>query len=159
MRRHTVRALVLSTLLAGAVSAVAEDTAPPIPGGAVEHAGHHYLVFDEVEDLSWSGGKTHCESLGGYLTVVTSEAEAAFIAGLCDGRYLFLGASDAEEEGNWVWVDGSPWEYTFWMDGQPNNYGGTEDYLATYSKGRWVDVEASGDDFWMPTGYICEWSR
>ena len=49
------------------------------------------LVFDEVEDLSWNSGKAHCESLGGYLTVITSEPEAAFIAGLCDGRYMYLG--------------------------------------------------------------------
>ena len=43
------------------------------------------------------------------------------------------------------------------MEGQPNNYGGDENYLATYDGGEWVDVAVSGDDFWMPTGFICEW--
>ena len=85
------------------------------------------------------------------------EGAAEFIARLADGRYLFLGASDAGEEGTWVWIDGSPWEFTFWMSGQPNDYGGSEDYLATYDDGEWVDVEREGASFWMPTGYLCEW--
>ena len=45
------------------------------------------------------------------------------------------------------------------MKGQPNDYSGSEDYLATYDGGEWVDVDHSGAGFWMPTGYICEWDR
>jgi hypothetical protein len=45
------------------------------------------------------------------------------------------------------------------MDGQPNDYGGSEAFLATYDDGEWVDVEGKGEAFWMPTGFICEWSR
>jgi len=93
------------------------------------------------------------------LAVVTDEEEAAFVAGLCDGRYMYLGATDRDEEGTWTWVDGTPWDYTNWMDGQPNDYNGEEDYLATYDDGEWVDVSVSGSGFWMPTGFICEWSR
>jgi hypothetical protein len=43
------------------------------------------------------------------------------------------------------------------MAGQPNDYGGSEDYLATYDDGEWVDVEHEGRAFWMPTGFLCEW--
>ena len=45
------------------------------------------------------------------------------------------------------------------MDGQPNNYGEDEHYLATYDDGLWVDVAAVGDSFWMPIGCICEWDE
>ena len=89
---------------------------------------------------------------------MTSQKEAEFVAGLSDGRYLFLGGSDAEEEGHWQWVDGSPWEFTYWMQGQPNDYTGKENYLATYDDGEWVDVDHAGKSFWMPTGFLCEWS-
>jgi hypothetical protein len=41
--------------------------------------------------------------------------------------------------------------------GQPSNYGGNENYLATYAEGQWVDVADEGEGFWMPTGFICEW--
>jgi hypothetical protein len=146
--------LVLPLLLSVVVVA-----GEPIPDGAVEFGGHHYLLVDGVEDLSWDGARARCSALGGTLAVVTSEAEASFIAELCDGRYMYLGATDNESEGEWTWVDGTPWDFTHWMSGQPNDYGGTEDYLATYDEGRWVDVAGAGDGFWMPTGFICEWKR
>ena len=157
MPTRVLPALLAIALLPPASSA--DETLPPIPAAAVAFAGHHYLLVDEVEDLSWDGARERCDGLGATLAVVTSAAEAEFVAGLCDGRYMYLGATDRETEGQWRWVDGSPWEFTFWMDGQPNDYGGTEDFLATYGKGRWVDVDGSGDDFWMPTGFICEWAR
>ena len=125
--------------------------------GVEAFGGHHYLLVDDVEDLSWDKAKQQCEDWGAHLVVVTQAAEAAFIAKLCDERYMYLGASDAAEEGTWVWVDGSEWDFTHWHKGQPNDYAGGENYLATYDRGEWVDVDGSGDDFWMPTGYICEW--
>lgn len=155
---RAIAALAVLVLVACAAPSRAEEP-PPLPEGAVPFGGHHYLLVDEVEDLSWNGARASCAGMGGTLAVVTTAEEAAFIAQLCDGRYMYLGASDAATEGEWVWVDGSPWDYTNWMDGQPNDYGGDENYLATYGKGRWVDVAGSGDDFWMPTGYICEWPR
>ncbi len=118
-------------------------------------AGNWYAAFDE--DLSWQRCKERCEEMGGHLAVVTSTEEQEFIAELADWRYLYLGATDETEEGTWVWVTGESWDYVSWFDGQPNNYGGSENYLATYDGGDWVDVDAEGDDFWMPTGFICEW--
>jgi len=163
MNRHLPtpgRVVLVLTAACAFTAALASDAKPAAPpAGAAVHGGHHYLLVDEVEDLSWDSARTRCEQQGGHLAVVTDAEEAAFIAGLCDGRYMFLGASDADEEGRWSWVDGSDWEFTHWMKGQPNDYTGSEDYLATYDGGAWVDVDGSGDDFWMPTGYICEWDR
>ena len=153
----TICAALLALATAAAGTDGAADSA--LPADAVAFGGHHYELVDEVEALSWSGAKRSCEERGAHLAVVTDADEAAFIAALCDGRYMFLGASDAGTEGEWRWVDGSAWDYTNWMAGQPNDYSGAEDYLATYDDGAWVDVDAKGDDFWMPTGYICEWDR
>lgn len=165
MKRTTV-ALVLLSLALLLHSWAAEEPAevtppgpPEPPENAVEFGGHHYQLFDEVTELSWTMARKACENDGAHLAVVTSREEAEFIAGLCDGRYMFLGASDAEEEGRWSWVDGTPWDFTHWMQGQPNDYSGNENYLATYDDGEWVDVDHEGADFWMPTGYICEWDR
>ena len=130
-----------------------------IPDDAKEFGGHHYQLLDKVEALSWANSKSHCEKIGATLAVVTTREEADFIAELCDGRYMFLGASDEGTEGEWVWVDGTEWTFTHWMSGQPNDYSGKEDYLATYDDGEWVDVDGAGSEFWMPTGFICEWNR
>ncbi|MFP4353998.1 MAG: C-type lectin domain-containing protein [Phycisphaerae bacterium] len=128
-----------------------------LPAEASAFQGHHYQVFEM--DLTWHEAKAHCEKLGGHLAVIETEAEQLFIVDLADGRYLYLGATDEAEEGTWVWINGAQWDYTDWMSGQPNNYGGDEHYLATYDDGYWVDVAAEGSGFWMPIGFICEWDR
>ena len=159
MRFYHVALRFLLVLSATLVFGGTEETAPTVPETAVEHGGHHYLLVDEVEDLSWSKARQECADRGAHLAIITTEAEAKFIAELCDGRYMYLGASDEAAEGVWRWIDGSPWRFTRWMKGQPNDYSGSEDYLATYDDGEWVDVDAKGDGFWMPTGYICQWDR
>lgn len=129
------------------------------PEDAKEFNGHWYKVFEDPDQkLSWHEKKKLCEEKGGYLAVIETEEEQKFIAKLADDRYLSLGATDEVEEDKWVWVNGADFEYTAWMRGQPNNYA-EEDYLATYDDGEWVDVAGEGMDFWMPTGYICEWEK
>jgi hypothetical protein len=157
--RPAVLAVVLAVATAASLLVAGQDAKPPIPQGAVAFQGHHYLLVDEVEDLSWSLARDACADRGATLAVITTRDEAEFVAGLCDGRYMYLGATDEGEEGTWVWIDGSEWDFTYWMDGQPNDYDGHENYLATYDDGEWVDVDSEGAGFWMPTGYICEWDH
>lgn len=149
-------AIVLSVAGCGGGEVAPQAPARPHLIDAVEFNGHWYKVI-EVEGTSWHEQQDICESMGGYLCCIETPEEQEFIASLADSRYLSLGATDEEEEGEWQWVNGAPFEYTAWMSGQPNNYGEEEHYLATYDDGLWVDVASEGDDFWMPTGFICEW--
>ena len=126
-----------------------------IPADAVKFNGHAYKIF--AEKISWHEAKKKCEAMGGYLVCIETKAEQGFITKLAKGKYYYLGATDEKKEDEWQWVNGAPWKFTDWMAGQPNNYGGKEHYLATYDEGKWVDVAAEGDGFWMPIGYICEW--
>ena len=52
------------------------------------------------------------------------------------------------QEGNWVWLDGTPWDYEQWETDstiitgggpEPNNMGGNEHYLMLfyYGNGNW----------------------
>ncbi len=116
--------------------------------------GHRYKMV--VKKISWHDARKECEAAGGMLVCIETKEEQAFIARWANNRYLYLGATDEDEEDTWKWINGAPFEYTAWMDGQPNNYGEEEHYLATYDDGEWVDVAAEGGGFWMPTGYICE---
>ena len=126
-----------------------------VPIDAKRFRGHWYKAFDVK--LPWHQAKRKCEEMGGYLACIETKAEQDFITKLAEGRYLYLGATDEKRESDWRWINGSPWEFTAWMDGQPNNWGGDENFLATYDDGEWVDVAAKGAGFWMPTGYVCEW--
>ena len=48
--------------------------------------------------------------------------------------------------------------YTNWMDDQPNNYGGNQDYIAVYkSQGwQWGDTDFPYFHTYSNTCYICE---
>ena len=96
--------------------------------------------------ISWTDASFDAEARGGYLATITSAAENEFVFNLIDspaywstnqrGVYYgpWLGATqapDAEEPGSgWFWVTGEPFEYTNWLPGEPNEWGGLdEDYL------------------------------
>ena len=57
---------------------------------------------------------------------------------------VWLGGTDAANEGVWETVTGEPWVYSNWMSGEPNN-SGDEDYLELYSwgGGGWNDLPGS----------------
>jgi len=130
------------------------------PADAVPFNGHYYKVFEVTDpELTWRQKKALCERMGGYLAVIETPEEQAFIAKLANDRYLSLGASDQAVEGQWRWVNGAPWDETYWMEGQPNDYAAEEHFLATFDDGLWVDVAASGWDWWLPSGFICEWEE
>ena len=153
--RHLILPALLALCACGETRPATATSAHP--SDAVAFMGHWYKVFDDK--VSWHEAKTRCEQAGGRLVCIETEAEQRFIAKLAEGRYLYLGATDETEEGTYVWLNGAPFTYCCWMEGQPNNYGGDENYLATYDGGDWVDVANDGDGFWMPTGYICEWEH
>ena len=39
-----------------------------------------------------------------------------------DLDFVWLGGTDKIKEGTWSWTDGSPFEFTNWSRGEPNNW-------------------------------------
>ena len=57
------------------------------------------------------------------------------------GYGYFIGGSDIDTEGQWIWEDGSKFEYTHWTNGAPSNT--TNDdciYLFMNDNGYWDDI-------------------
>ena len=71
----------------------------------------------------------------------------------------FLGASDAEEEGQWKWLDGSAFDFMRWTEGEPNG-GSGENCLwmngTSVGQGGWGDISCSEDN---PGGlsFVCSY--
>jgi hypothetical protein len=38
--------------------------------------------------------------------------------------FTWIGANDLASEGTWVWSDGTPWDYSNWLPGEPNGWTG-----------------------------------
>ena len=102
------------------------------------------------EPRTWSAARSDCQSRGGDLAWITSEAENAKAYSLTGGNSTWLGLTDIQQEGRWLWADGTPISFTpssgegFRRD----NHAGNEDCAGFY-EGRWNTVNAGmWDDMW-----------
>ena len=87
--------------------------------------------------------------VGGHLVVINSQNEQNWLNatfGTGTNAQYWIGFTDVEQEGNWVWINGDPVIYTNWApDGQPD---GSGDYgWCGYSGARWDDHPEQGNNF------------
>jgi hypothetical protein len=130
----------------------------------------HYLFIHR--EMDWESARRHCESLDGHLPLVTSQEENDFLRDMLmretaggDGKEaIWLGASDARQEGNWKWIDGSPVTFNAWGPKQPNNKQQIEHYAVLWRGGK--NPNAAGDWSDQPLKSIqhrvfcvCEWDN
>lgn len=136
--------------------------------GTIVFSGNgHFYEFVYAPGVTWTQAKSMAESRTyngqqGYLVTITSAAENAFAAAKLNGQG-WIGASDAQQEGQWRWETGPEagtlfyvgqgnaggyavnGEYNNWAGGEPNDYPplGGEDYAHFLSDGRWNDYPHS----------------
>lgn len=122
-----------------------------------------YLLFENENDFNWVACKAYCEHLGGYLATITSEEEQSIVEDLIANgskRAYFLGGTDAESEGSWKWVTGEKFSYEYWLESQPDNNEGFENYLEIVRKDPAVsDTRNAWNDtgiYRSNIGFICE---
>uniref|UniRef100_A0A8C6UTB4 C-type lectin domain-containing protein n=1 Tax=Neogobius melanostomus TaxID=47308 RepID=A0A8C6UTB4_9GOBI len=144
--------LIVFLCLTGALLTAGDD---PLHNGCTmgwSRFGTRCFKFFNSEK-TWTMAEESCNNLGGNLASIHSDEENAFINGLINGP-AWLGGNDMDQEGVWMWTDGSPWDYTKWWDGEPNNAGGIEHSLMIHAYGpiatSWNDYPSS-----KKMGYIC----
>lgn len=131
------------------------------PDYEVTFQGHEYKLYNRA--LPWREAYKFCEQQGGHLITINSDDEQVFISKLISekatGSYLWLGATDSYEEGNWKWITGEKITYKNWADSEPNNYN-DEDYMSIYkNSGKWND---GMDIYYSDTkaySFICEFDE
>ncbi|CAL8329214.1 unnamed protein product [Lota lota] len=99
---------------------------------------------------NWNDSRKACRERGSDLIVVNSKEEQdLFLSG------FWLGLTDAEVEGTWKWVDGTPLTTAYWGHPQPDNNGPApnkeEDCVENYGMDGWNDASCLADRYW-----ICE---
>ncbi|KAL1503572.1 hypothetical protein AB1Y20_012050 [Prymnesium parvum] len=88
---------------------------PSAPSLSLERTPH---LFEEK--LTWAEARTHCQSLGGELPSIHSEHWNDVLYNLTGGETTWIGLSDIENEGDWVWSDGAGLGFTYWGVGEPD---------------------------------------
>jgi hypothetical protein len=140
---------------------------PSVCEGAA-YGGHGYMLCGGTSN--WDQARAGCQAQGMDLAVIGSAEENQFLFDWIskNRRQAFIGGTDVTTEGDWRWVDGTPfWSgaasgspvdsaYNNWVPGQPDNaasatYEGDCLYMSWGESGRW-------QDWWclQALDYVCE---
>ena len=116
--------------------------------------GHAYKKI-WCRDLN--DAKSSAAAEDAYLVVINDAAEQKWLSGIFDNYLYWIGLSDAEKEGQWVWENGEPLTYTNWGDKRsvPRSSLSPKEKnraVMTYVSGKWYAV-GPGDFFWSETQY------
>ncbi|WP_321504556.1 Ig-like domain-containing protein [Breoghania sp.] len=133
-------------------SEVLDFTMPPSAPDASwsEYNGHFYKLVGSR--MTWDEAYQAANAQGGYLVQITTYGENSFVHSLSyTVGEAWIGASDRAHEGHWRWIGGEEnnrsltSRYQGWASGEPNNYGGHEDYASIKSNGTWNDLPGTYD--------------
>jgi hypothetical protein len=104
--------------------------------------GHTYYL---LQPATWTASELEAVGLGGHLATIDDAAENAWVYTTFNGdaRTLWIGLTDQASEGTFVWISGSTSTYRNFNPGEPNNFGGDEDYVHMFTAptgGVWNDL-------------------
>ncbi|XP_053081759.1 C-type lectin domain family 4 member E isoform X2 [Acinonyx jubatus] len=80
--------------------------------------------------MSWASSVKNCSNMGAHLVVINTQEEQEFLFyAKPKRREFYIGLTDQVTEGQWQWVDGTPFteSLSFWDEGEPNNIVTVED--------------------------------
>ncbi|KAL0961973.1 hypothetical protein UPYG_G00334060 [Umbra pygmaea] len=98
----TQRTLTSNNLTCGRCKVCAE--------GWVFHGGKCY--FFSNEKMIWNKSRDQCVSKGGHLVIINSDEEQIFLFSRTKQQIYWIGMTDLETEGEWLWVDNTPLNQT-----------------------------------------------
>ncbi|XP_051997795.1 ladderlectin-like [Xyrauchen texanus] len=108
-----------------------------------------YKFFSPQVD--WITAEKNCQSRDSNLAPVRSQVENEFLLSLVPvSARCWIGGHDGVKDGQWLWSDGTTFDYTNWCSNEPS--GGT----ATCLEINWTNKRCWKDQlFSTPMGYIC----
>lgn len=117
------------------------DAAPNTPPGArcanyqLDFEGHKYRLIETA--MTWASAKATCELDGGYLLKFeTQDEDTATAFAISEQQEIWIGLSDLDQNGAYVWTDGSAVTYARW-DNPPPPAGNCIVKNTLVTNGRW----------------------
>ncbi|CAH1775812.1 unnamed protein product [Owenia fusiformis] len=126
------------------------------PTGWLQFGDQCYYFSDAL--FTWGEARSACQKRQGDLASAGTVSTRDFLTGVVTGsrfndRNFWFGATDEENEGVWVWSDGTPWDNSIanWSPGQPDNWQGQENCAHLNGDGQWNDQPC-----WNELHYVCQ---
>jgi hypothetical protein len=131
---------------------------PSNPCSSLSFGGSCYELFDSF--VPWDAAERQCVAWGGHLASIGSFGENAFLNGWpaelglndADGQGIWVGGSDAQQDGVFRWVDGTSFSFMGWAPGQPDDGAGVDCIeKRNDGAGQWYDRHCADS-----LRYMCE---
>ncbi|MCB1289501.1 MAG: hypothetical protein KDB47_17800, partial [Mycobacterium sp.] len=144
-----------------------------------------YYQYVASRNITWTNALAQAATktlngATGYLVTITTDSENQFIMFYVNASDIWIGASDAGNEGVWTWRNGpeagtqfwqggtpaqggyatEPYYYAAWAPNQPDNAGRAEHYGSTNFRGTlgaWNDLPLNGAN--LISGYLVEYTE
>jgi len=142
----TLKPVLISNILL-IVSSLA--VAQPVAQGTFNF--YTYIAVEAPNGITWSDAEANAIAMGGQLASITSAAQDQFIYSLVSseaslwareggnpngagiGPWIGGYRQPANPGGSFQWIDGAAFSYSNWANGEPNDFGGNENYIIFYS--------------------------
>ncbi|XP_026570308.1 mannose-binding protein-like [Pseudonaja textilis] len=118
--------------------------------GATTVGGKTFVFTGQTHNFA--SGKALCSNAGGALAVAMNVAENTALAAMAkrNGKQIYLGMSDLQTEGQFVYLNGQAVRYTNWKRSEPNNLN-NEDCVVLIPDTLWNDISCDHQ-----THIVCE---
>ena len=117
-------------------------------------------IFSDTS-LNWQAAEDSCVDWGGHLASIHSELENFAINSIRDeSDFTWIGLSDTVRDGDYVWTDGTIFDFNNFAVGQPDSLRG-ESCFHLFNRARghltWNDFPCELDMFGrVMTSYVCK---
>lgn len=115
--------------------------------GWINYNNKCYYASVKGQFKNWEDSRKDCVKRGADLVMPKTKEEIDFVVRIHERTWI--GLTDKNHEGTWLWVDGSELMTAFWDTGEPNNAG--DEDCAEFKNGKWNDALCSTRVSW-----ICE---
>ncbi len=106
----------------------------------IEFEGHFYARTSGSK--TWPEAEAEAVALGGHLVAVNSQEENDFVRDNFSQMVgpVWIGLSDSDTEGQFVWSNGDPLVYDNFAVDEPNDFPPGEDFVQIEPDGTWNDI-------------------
>ena len=141
---------LLSSPRPSAAPSSSAPTRSPAPTAA------RFELQADLGAVTYAECDARCAGLGGQMPCVTRDTVNLELAELSD--HAWIGFTDKGHEGRWTWEYGCESDFTNWLPGEPNDYGGDAAYGSGYGYGYYYDDDGDGEDCATLSGGDAQWN-